>query len=90
MEIVWFVIGALAGAVLVALYLRGREERAQSCAAMLVEQLETRSDEHRTATARLSSDERELAEAQTALKCCSSRMIFWMCFPCSLGSNRSA
>jgi DNA recombination protein RmuC len=67
MEIVWFVIGALAGAVLVGLFLRGREERAQSRAELLEEQLDVRGGEHRKATEALSRAERELAESRAAL-----------------------
>ena len=67
MEIAWFVIGALAGAVLVALYLRGREERVRNHATLLAEQLEARSTEHREAIASLTSVERDLAESRAAL-----------------------
>ena len=67
MEIIWFIVGALAGAVLVALFLRGREERAQSRAELLEEQLR-RLETDKVATAHtLSATEQELAELRATL-----------------------
>ena len=67
MEIIWFIIGALAGAGLVALFLRGREERAETRAAVFSEQLGAASADRQDATRALSSAERELAELRATL-----------------------
>lgn len=67
MEIIWFIVGALAGAVLVALFLRGREERVQSRAEMLGDQLDTLASRERETSDALGSAERELAELRATL-----------------------
>ncbi|MGI9657473.1 MAG: DNA recombination protein RmuC [Gaiellaceae bacterium] len=67
MDIIWFVVGALAGAVLIGLYLRGREERAESRATHLADQLALAADDQREAAQALSSAERDLAETRATL-----------------------
>ena len=67
MEIIWFIVGALAGAGLVALFLRGREERAETRAAEFSEQLGAASADRQDASRALTSAERELAELRATL-----------------------
>ncbi len=68
MEIVWFIIGALIGAVLVALLLRAREQSAQSEAAGLAERLDSSANEQKRLAEKLSTSERELTETRVTLE----------------------
>ena len=67
MEIIWFIVGALAGAVVVGLFLRSREAQVQSRASLLSDQLGDAVGEQREAARALSSAERELAETRATL-----------------------
>jgi DNA recombination protein RmuC len=68
MEIAWFIIGALVGAVLVALLLRAREQSAQSDAAGLAERLSSSTNEQKRLAEKLSASDRNLTETRVTLE----------------------
>lgn len=68
MQILWFILGALAGGIVIGLLIRGREERARSEAGMLSKRLDELTAAHDHLSGKLSSTERELTAARVTLE----------------------
>ncbi len=68
MEIIWFILGGLVGAIVIALLARGREGRARGEAEMLAERLDESTGTQARLTEELSTAQRELTETRVTLE----------------------